>query len=138
MFWTPDHEIIFLREVILYDLYQHKEGPRERGLCLDRIAESLNQIETLWFKVDQRALRDKLKKLLQFFVTKRNQEEKQSGINPEHSELDDLLQDIYERKRDAELIEAVNNDEKNKKVEEEKKESENIRKMSVERLSESR
>ena len=130
MFWSPEHEISFVREVILHGLYQNKEGSRERGLCLDRIAENLHQIQTLLFKVDQRALRDKFKKLLQLFVAKKNQEEKQSGINPEHTELDDLLQDIYDRKRDAELIHTANSSEKCKKLEEEKKEAENIRSVS--------
>ena len=103
MSWTPDHEVMFLREVVLHDLFQHKEGSRERGLCLEGIAESLNIVETVWFKVDQRALRDKLKKLLQLFVTNKNQEAKQSGINPDHTELDDLLQEIYDRKKNMSL-----------------------------------
>ena len=38
MFWTQEHEITFLREVVLHELYQYKDGSRERGLCLDMIA----------------------------------------------------------------------------------------------------
>ena len=33
---------------------------------------------------------------MQLYVTKRNKEECFSEISPEHTELDDLLQDIYE------------------------------------------
>ena len=60
MIWIEDHEILFCREVRLCNLYQYKDGSTERGQCLDRIAESLSAVPTIWFKVDQRALRDKL------------------------------------------------------------------------------
>ena len=39
---------------------------------------------------------------MQLYVTKRNKEECFSEISPEHTELDDLLQDIYERKKESE------------------------------------
>ena len=105
MYWTSEHEVMFLREILVVDLFCKKEGSRERGMCLEQIAANLNKCETLWFKVDQRALRDKLKKLLQLFVWKKNQEEKGSGLEIEPlSETDELLQDIYDRKNEAELI----------------------------------
>ena len=103
------------REIILSNFYQHRDGSRERGQCLDRIAESLNDVTTIWFKVDQRALRDKIKKLLQLYVAEKNKEERASGIEPEHTELDDLLEEIYERKK-----------EKTEKIEEEKEAAEDI------------
>ena len=84
---------------------------QERGLCLDRIAENLNSIETVWFKVNQRSLRDRLIKLLKIFKSKRTQEEKASGISPDHTELDDLLQDILERQQQAEIIATEKSDE---------------------------
>ena len=59
MVWTEGR-----REVRLRDLYQYKDGSTERGQCLGRIAESPNAVPTLWFNVEQRALRDKLNKLL--------------------------------------------------------------------------
>ena len=67
MIWSKEHE---LRD----DIYQHIDGSRERGQCFDRIAESLNSVTTIGFKVDQRALRDKIKKLLQLYFTIRNKE----------------------------------------------------------------
>ena len=47
-------------------------------------------------------MRDKIKKLLQLYFIKRNKEECSSGKSPEHTELDDLLQEIYERKKESE------------------------------------
>ena len=52
MIGTEDQELMFWKEVILHELYQYKDGSRERGQCLDRIAESLNFITTVRFKVD--------------------------------------------------------------------------------------
>ena len=111
MEWTDGHDVLFCREVLVFDMFMHKPGSRERGLCLDRIAENLNSIETVWFKVNQRSLRDRLIKLLKIFKSKRSQEEKASGIAPDHTELDDLLQDILERQQQAEIIATEKSDE---------------------------
>lgn len=84
--------MVFCREVMAFELYEHKPGSKERGPCIDRIAESLNSIEEPWFKVDQRSLKDRIKKLLKY-VEKRNKEMRASEVE-EHTELDDLLLDI--------------------------------------------
>ena len=80
-----------------------------------------------WFKVDQQSIRDRLKKLLKAFITKKNAEERASGINPEYSELDDLLSDINERKHEGEIRENQDSEEKNKKVDKERAEAEQVR-----------
>lgn len=54
------------------------------------------------------------------YIIKRNKEEKDTGISPEHRELDDLLQDICERQQEAEASYAEKKLEKTKKIEEEK------------------
>ena len=138
MDWTNEHDILLCREVIVNDPYEFKTGSRERGQCLDKIADILNAIQNPWFKVDQRSIRDRLKKLLKAFITKKNAEERASGINPEYSELDDLLNDINERKHEGEIRENKNSEEKNKKVDKERAEAEQVRRMSMERLSETK
>ena len=126
MDWTNEHDILLCREVIVNDPYEFKTGSRERGQCLDKIADILNAIQNPWFKVDQRSIRDRLKKLLKAFITKKNAEERASGINPEYSELDDLLNDINERKHEGEIRENQNSEEKNKKVDKERAEAEQV------------
>ena len=138
MDWTNERDILLCREVIVNDPYEFKTGSRERGQCLDKIADILNAIQNPWFKVDQRSIRDRLKKLLKAFITKKNAEERASGINPEYSELDDLLNDINERKHEGEIRENQNSEEKNKKVDKERAEAEQVRRMSMERLSETK
>ena len=138
MIWSEEHELMLCREAVLHEMYQHKEDSRERGQCLDRTAESLNSVTTIWFNVDQRALRDKIKKLLQLYVTKRNKEECSLGISPEHTELDDLLQKVYERKKESETNYHQHPPEKAKQINDEKETTEDMRAKSLERLSETR
>ena len=59
------------REVVAFDLYQYKPGSKERGQCLDRISESLNSFKEPWFKVDQKSLKDRIRKLLKIYVEKK-------------------------------------------------------------------
>ena len=136
MDWTEDHDVILCREVIVCDIFQHKPGSRERGSTLEKIASSLNQLEMPWFKVDQRSLRDRLKKLLAQFVSKKNEEEKASGIHVEIREIDELLQEIYDRRHEWEVTFNEQSEEKSKKNDAEKKSAENIRFRAMERLTE--
>ena len=136
MIWSEEHELMLYREIVLHDMRQHKDSSRERRQCLHRIAESLNSVTTIWFKVDQRALRDKIKKLLQLYDTKRMKEECSSGISPEHTELDDLLQEICERKKECEANYHQQSSEKANQIYKEKEAAEDIQTKSLERLSE--
>ena len=63
---------------------------------------------------------DKIKKLLQLYFIKRNKEERSSGKCPEHTELDDLLQEIYERKKESEANYHQQSSEKTKQKYKEK------------------
>ena len=51
MKWTKDHDIIFLRELLLFEPWNYKYGSKERGNCWERISESLNQLTDMPFKV---------------------------------------------------------------------------------------
>ena len=102
MAWTDQHNVLFCREVVAFDLFTHKPGAKELGQCYDQIKEILNAVNDVYFKVYQRALRDRIKKLLKLHVSKRNREEKASGVEAEHSELDDLIFDIYDQHKQIE------------------------------------
>ena len=111
--------MVFCREVMAFELYEYKPGSKERGPCIDRIAESLNSIEEPWFKVDQRSLKDRIKKLLKY-VEKRNKEMRASEVEEEHTELDDLLLDIYEREQQTEAEATEASEANNKKFDKRK------------------
>ena len=71
MVWTNEHDILLCREVIVNDPYEFKTGSRERGQCLDQIADILNAIQNPWFKVDQQSIRDRLKNYLKLLLQRK-------------------------------------------------------------------
>ena len=58
MKWTKDHDIIFLRELLLIEPWNYKYGSNERGNFWERISESFNQLTDISFKVTQRSVQD--------------------------------------------------------------------------------
>ena len=138
MEWTDQHDVLFCRKVIAFELFTHKPGSKERRQCYDRIAESLNAVKDVYFKVDQRALRSRIKKLLKLYVSKKNQEEKASGVEVGHSELDDLMLDIYDQHKQIENETSEASEKVKVAKDQDKLAAEEIRACAVERLSEMR
>ena len=103
MEWTTEHDMLFCRKVIAFDLYQYKPGSKERRQFLDRIKESLDSTKEPCFKVDQKLLRGRIKKVLKTYVEKRNKEMQGAWVEADHKELDNLLLDMHERKHEAEV-----------------------------------
>ena len=86
----------------------------------------MNSVTTIWFKVDERTLRDKITKLLQLHVTKRKKKDCSSGISPEHTELDYLLQEVYERQKESEANYHQQSSEKANQINKEKEAAEDM------------
>ena len=93
MKWTKDHDIIFLRELLLFEPWNYKYG-KERGNCWERISESLNQLTDISFIVTQRSVHDHYQTLQKTHKKQKREEDRQSGINPEETEADFALADI--------------------------------------------
>ena len=70
MEWTDFHDVLLAREVVFMNLFQRKSGSQERGSMLQGIADKLNGIQNPKFKVDGRAIRYRLNKLLSKHCTK--------------------------------------------------------------------
>ena len=96
MKWTEEHETLMLRELMLVQPWQHRKGSVERGEDWENLAKSLNNIKEPKFRVSQRSVRDHYILLEKRFRRKNREEERASGISPEESELDELLQEIVE------------------------------------------
>ncbi len=120
MIWTNQHDILLCREVIVEEPYKFKYGSRERGQCWDRIANSLTHIEMPRFIVDQRSVRDHFLKLERLFKKKMAEEERASGISPETTELDEALQDIFDRSQGAQEELARGEEIKDRRAQKEK------------------
>jgi len=65
MKWTNGNYVTLGKKVMLFELWKFKAGSRERGNCLDRIAESLTLTKEPLFNVSQNSIRDRLR-LLQY------------------------------------------------------------------------
>ena len=110
----------------------------ERGQCLDRIAESsLNHLERPSFSVSQKSVRDRLKILERDFKKKERSEKNASGISPERTEVDQIMEDYLEEKEDQEKESEKASEESRDKMAKEKA-TEDMRNKAMERLSETK
>ena len=82
--------------------YKHKVGTKERVAAWNQIAERLNAIPDVGFKVSQGAVRERFDNLMMKFKSKEANEKRASGITTEYDEIDQSLSDIKERMEDAE------------------------------------
>ena len=85
--WTIQHDAEFCKEVLLSKLFETKKKSSERGQVWEAIGKQLEQIDFPSFRVDQRAVRDRFRKLLSQFRKKDRREKNARRISPEQTEL---------------------------------------------------
>ena len=102
MQWKPEHDAIFFREILASDLYSTHKGSSERGKIWSQLAEKLNEVSSCKFIVRQKSLRDRLKLLTQKHKQKMRSEERASGIDPEITEINIMLEEVCEKEEVAE------------------------------------
>ena len=134
--WTKDHDIIFLRELLLFEPWNYKYGSKERGNCWERISESLNQLTDISFKVTQRSVQDHYQTLEKSYKKQKKEEYRQSGIIPEEIEVDFALTDIIERFKEAQKIHKDASEKQKKKQSKTQQKAENMRRKSLETFGE--
>ena len=54
--WSKDHDVLFCRQVLVTEPYQHKLRSIERGRAWEQVAEHLNAITELKFRVTPRSV----------------------------------------------------------------------------------
>ena len=86
--WTKDHDVLLIREILVFRPFAFKFGSRERGQAWDKIAETLNTVQQVRFSVDQRGVRERYAKLEKAYKKRMRKEHQASGISPELAELD--------------------------------------------------
>ena len=86
--------------------------------------------------MEQRSVRDRLKKLIKQFRRKENDERRASGISPELTELDTLLEEISEQEEASETLAADTVERKKRCLEEDQMAGQEMRKRAMETLSE--
>ena len=135
MEWTTTHDVSLCREILVEEFYKFKKGSNERGRIWTQISENLNSVTTVKFKVNQRAVRERFDLLLGRFRQQSREEAKASGISPEQTELDALLEEISEREK---LAESTRESCSSKNVETDRKKAEEMRAQALERVGETK
>jgi len=135
MHWTPEHEGAFVKEMLLFEPWQYKKSSPERGNVWKLIAESLSQLEELYFRVNDRSLRDKYKLLEKNYNSKKSRLEKASGVDvPEETEMEMGLADIIQQFKDCEARATEEKDQKKDEADKEVAQAEEFRRQSLETI----
>lgn len=116
MKWSEAHDVHFLKEMTLYQPWLHKKGTTERGEIWANLATCLGAYTELTFRVTQRSIRDRYLLLERRYKKKIAEEEKASGISPEPTELDHLMEDIVTLFEEADKSEAEKKENLKKKL----------------------
>lgn len=123
------------REVLLNKPYKFRPRSPERGQVWDKIAKQLIMIEQPVFRVTARSVRDRFSLLSTKQAQKLREEDRATGIDVQHTELDGLLEEILEREKEAKLELDSQDLEKKNKSEKEKATAEDVRKQALERMA---
>ena len=139
MSWTSEHDIYLCREVILMEPFKYKPSTRERGLAWESIAQDLNAITgDITFNVNKRSVRDRYNLLVEHFKMKQREYAKESGIEVEETELDQLLLELTEKADEAKQLYDKLTAEKNVHAEAEKSAAQEQRQTAMESLGETK
>lgn len=138
MKWTEQHDVEFCKEILVSRLFETKKKSIERGQVWQEIAKKLEQMEYPCFSLDQRSVRDRFRRLLLQFRKKDRQEKSASGISPEQTELDVLLEEVNAREEASETLAAEAGAQEKRKTEVDKEAAEEMRKRAMENLSETK
>ena len=138
MKWDGVKDGILVKEILLFEPWNHKHVYEESGKCWERISESLNNLPDVYFKVTQRSVRDRYNSLEKKFKQKNREEEKASGIIPDESDLDKALRDISERFAESNEEFLILFNEKTKVVEDDAGKAWEMRQESLETFGEIR
>ena len=122
------------REVLDIEPYQFKLRSPERGKAWETTSSHLNATSHPKFRVTPQSVRDRYNLLTKKFQVRLNREERASGISDDNSELDNLLEEILEKEKEAK--EKLDNDDEDKKksLANEKAAAEDMRKRALERV----
>ncbi|XP_028413114.1 uncharacterized protein LOC114535973 [Dendronephthya gigantea] len=97
MSWTDENNDILIREMYLLEPWNYKKGSQQRGTIWEQISDSLNDLDNPKFYVTQKSVRDHYNLLEKQQKRKLREEERASGIAPDHSEFEISIEDIIER-----------------------------------------
>ncbi|CAB4017644.1 Hypothetical predicted protein [Paramuricea clavata] len=136
MEWTMEHNIIYCRDILLVNPFQSKKGSVERGSLWTQIADNMNSLVSPKFIVTQRSVREHLAVLQKKYQKKMRQEEEASGISPEKTELDILLEEIYVAEQIGEEEQEEASRMNQEKTDQEQARADDVRRTAMETFAE--
>ena len=138
MEWSKQHDVLLCREILAVDPFQAKRKTTARAKYWEKVAANLEKIDKPKFKVSTRAVRDRYSRLHEKFKNKAREEKGASGISPEPTELDTLLEELSKRQLSSDEERFQSYQENEKKNELDRIKSLDIRKKAMEKLSETK
>ena len=90
--FKAQHDTASLKGVVLEQPHQHALGSKERGLSWDKISKTL---ANEGMKVTKRSVRKRFTKLYEDFLEKEKKEKRDSGVDVEYNENQQLLTDYH-------------------------------------------
>lgn len=136
MEWNAAKDIKLCQEVLQIEPYKAKEKTVQRAQAWQKVADNLNKQAE--FKVTKRGVSDHLKILVEKFKKKTSQELKASGISPQPTELDRLLEEIVERMEASEQSRDEEDDKEREKIRKEQAQAKDVRLKAMESLSQTK
>lgn len=132
MSWNEEKDILFCREILVSKLFSTKKSSPERGQVWNDIADTLCKLHQPIFRVNQKSVRDHYNKLILGYKRKIRDELNASGISPEQTEIDQLLEEIVEKEAAQEAEKENIDNENNRRVELERMAADDIRRKAME------
>eukprot|EP00795_Rhopilema_esculentum_P017010 gene17010-8515_t len=134
--WSKEHDILMLRDVNASEIWMTKPGSMERGDGWKQIADRLNKIESPNFECTARSVRENFQTLIEKRKVVNREEERASGISPEITEVDILLDELLEVFSSAAFDQQAAEKEKVDKRVEDVEKAKELRQQSLETLGE--
>ena len=132
MSWTEEKDILFCREILVSKLFSTKKSSPERGQVWNDIADTLCQLQQPILRVNQKSVRDHYNKLVMGYKRKMRDELNASGISPEQTEIDQLLEEIVEKEAAQEAEKENIDNENNRRMEFERMAADDMRRKAME------
>lgn len=138
MAWTDEHNDLLVREMYLLEPWNYKKGSQQRGNIWEQISDSLNDLDNPKFNVTQKSVRDHYNLLEKQQKRKLREEERASGIAPDHSEIEISIEDIIERFKNKDEEDERQEAWKKEKADVETAKAVEMRQLSMETLAASK
>ena len=116
MTWDNRKDLILIGEVIIARPFQYRQGTRERGKAWQEVADAMKGQN---FKVDKRAVRERISHLMDKIKRRNKMELAASGIEvketDEEKKIRESIEDLLQEEEDIESAPKERGDEEKKK-----------------------